>query len=78
VVPVDDLLLKFQAVDIGKFQIQDKASGHVRLRKGNILGGRPKRERGKVQGHQKFAQRFAHAMVIIHNKDDMFFRGHWL
>jgi AcrR family transcriptional regulator len=76
VIAIGNLLLKFQAVDIRQFHVQNQAGRKVGPRKVAVLGSRSKCENAQTQRRQEFAQRVAHVVVVIHDEDDLLFRNH--
>ena len=74
VIPLRDLALQIQSVDVREFDIQDQASRDVGLRIRHVFGSGTERHGVHVEARKKHGQRLADPTIVVHDEDDVVLR----
>ena len=75
-IPLRDLPLQIEAVDVRQLDIEDEAGGDVRFFRADIVAGRSERHGAHAVRRQEFAERLPDALIVIDDEDDMVVRRH--
>src|SRR4051812_19345346 len=75
-IPIRDLPLQIETVDIRQLDVEDEAGWDIRLLRIDIVAGRSERERAHAVCGQELAERLPNAFIVIHEEDDMVFDRH--
>ena len=75
-VPLRDLPLQVEAVDIRQLDIENEARGNVRFFRADVLTGRSERHGAHTVRRQELSERLSDTRIVIHDDYDMVVRRH--
>src|SRR5262249_44678064 len=75
-IPLGDLSLEIETVDVWKLHVQDQARWQVGLGICSVLAGGSERDRIQIDARKQLVQRSANRRVIVDYEDDVLLRVH--